>query len=148
MAKCVDAAPTVSGDTRSPARIRVVGALVMSGGRVLLTRRRKEQVHGGYWEFPGGKVEPGESDREALARELREELGVGAEVGEHVCTVTHGYSGFVIDLAIYRCVLGDQTPACREVEAVSWVPVNDLERLELTPPDRAVARWIRERGAA
>ena len=148
MAKCDG--EVMVGPAGSPYRrpVRVVGALVEDGDRVLVTRRRKEQAHGGYWEFPGGKVESGESDEEALARELEEELEVRARVGEHVCTVRHAYASGTVELAIYRCTLGGRKPVCREVASLRWVAREDLPGLELTPPDRVVANLVLEEGGA
>ncbi len=123
-------------------RVRVVGALIASRGKVLLSKRRREQEHGGLWEFPGGKVEAGESDQEALARELAEELGIEATVGPRCCTVRHAYPDYAVDLVIYRCTMGDQQPTCRDVEEVAWFTYRQLCDIELTPPDLVVARRI------
>ncbi len=145
MAKLSRAGKCTASSSGPSRRVRVVGALVERGGKVLVTRRRAEQVRGGLWEFPGGKVEPGETDREALARELREELGVDPDVGGHFLTHVHAYPDCVVELAVYRCTIGTQRPVSRDVDQIAWVSRADLLERRLTPPDIVVAReWVRE----
>ncbi len=84
-------------------RARVVAAVVRRGGRILVTRRHPDGERGGQWEFPGGKVEPGESEPEALAREIREELGCAIEVGRLVVRHRHRYPDLEVNLAFYAC---------------------------------------------
>jgi A/G-specific adenine glycosylase len=104
----------------------VATAVVWRGGRVLITRRPPEGLLGGLWEFPGGKVEPGESPPEAARRELAEELEVEIEVGEPLGTVEHAYSHFRITLHAYhaRVVAGEPRPAADD--ALAWVRPDEL----------------------
>jgi 8-oxo-dGTP diphosphatase len=129
----------------TPTRTRklVVAALVVEEGRVLLTRRRPDQPMGGMWELPGGKVEPGEAPTAALARELVEELGVGATVGGIYEVVFHRYDDFDLLMLVYRCAL-DGAPRAVEVAEVAWVPPVELERYALLPADRPLAARLRE----
>jgi len=85
-----------------PPEITVVAALLLRGGRFLIARRPADDPLGPVWEFPGGKVEPGESHGAALARELEEELGIRAEVGEEVERVRHAYPHLVVNLHFLR----------------------------------------------
>ena len=129
--------------TRS--RKLVVAALVRDGqGRILLTQRRADQPMGLLWEFPGGKVEPGEPPVDALARELAEELGCRASVGAIFEVVFHRYDDFDLYMLVYACVLhGEPRPV--EVAQVAWVPPAELARYEVLPADVAlVARLARE----
>lgn len=127
----------------SPAEsIRVVGALVRRGGRILLTRRPPGRSHAGSWEFPGGKVHPGESDAAALVRELREELGIDAAVTRHYATISHDYGHFHITLVILECEIDAQEPACLEVAEIAWAPPEALLDYTLTPADVPVAEQL------
>jgi 8-oxo-dGTP diphosphatase len=105
--------------------LRVVGGLLRDGDRILLAQRPPGSSYGGCWEFPGGKVEPGESDAQALARELSEELGVTVRVEELVAQVEHPYPAFLIDFRVYACALVAGTPRCLGVHALRWVRLAD-----------------------
>jgi 8-oxo-dGTP diphosphatase len=85
-------------------QIRVVGAMLeKEGGRYLITQRRPGASLPLLWEFPGGRVQEGESDAEALARELNEEMGVRVRVGEQVMHLRHDYPDYEIDFRVFRC---------------------------------------------
>lgn len=114
--------------------IRVVAAAIVGGDRLLVCQRPPEKRHGGLWEFPGGKRERGESDAEAVGRELREELGVAAaEVGEELFATRDPGSAFVIAFLPVR-IAG--VPTCREHTALRWGTPAELARLPLAPTDR------------
>lgn len=118
------------GGTRlSEQPIRVTAAIVEHGGRFLVARRRHEGVRGGLWEFPGGKVEPGEDDRTALARELEEELGVQVAPGDALGTVDWSYPDVTIRLVGYWCTIIRGTPTTCEHEEVRWVNREELSGL-------------------
>jgi 8-oxo-dGTP diphosphatase len=123
----------------------VVAALVRDdAGRILLTQRRADQPMGLLWEFPGGKVEPGEPPVEALARELAEELGCAATVGAIFEVVFHRYADFDLYMLVYACTLGN-APRAVEVAQLAWVPPDELRRYEVLPADVAlVERLARE----
>lgn len=118
----------------------VTAAVILDGaGRVLLARRGPSGARAGEWEFPGGKVEAGESPEEALCRELREELDVAAEVGPLFTTVDHDYPDRRIRLLAYRCRLlaGEPRPiACAEVR---WVNRAELAGHPVSLADRPIA---------
>src|SRR5215211_1184989 len=86
--------------------IRVVGAMIeKDGGHYLITQRLPTSSLPLLWEFPGGRVEAGESDREALARELREEMGIEIDIAEEVMHTQHEYPAYEIDFRVFRCRL-------------------------------------------
>jgi 8-oxo-dGTP diphosphatase len=121
--------------------LRVVGAAIVEAGRVLLTRRSPRMSMAGKWEFPGGKVEPGESDRAALAREIREELDAGVEVGALVFDATHVYEERTVRLFFYACRLTSEPRAALGQE-MRWVPRRALGALEFPPADAELVRRL------
>jgi mutator protein MutT len=129
-----------------PDTIRVVAAVVSDGDRLLVCQRPPHKRHGGLWEFPGGKCELGESDAEALDRELREELGVAAaEVGAELFAIQDPNSPFLIAFAPVT-IVGD--PVCHEHAALRWGTPAELERLPLAPSDRRFVESLLSRPAS
>ena len=119
------------------ATVRVLAAVIERDGRWLLGRRPEGKRHAGQWEFPGGKVEPGESDHDALGRELREELGlVLVSVGAVRCVRRDGDSPFEIT---FVDVVAEGTPVAHEHAALAWVAADELATYALAPSDRACA---------
>lgn len=116
-------------------RIEVVGAVIVRDDEILCARRGPGGETGGLWEFPGGKVEPGETPQQALRREIAEELGCTIEVGEHLTTTTHEYAAATIVLATYRCALVDGTPVPTEHAELTWLPPTELASLAWAPAD-------------
>jgi mutator protein MutT len=120
-------------------RVRVAAALVVRDGRLLLTQRPPGGPHGLLWEFPGGKIEPGESPEQALAREIAEELGVGATPREVVETREHVYPhGLAVEIAFVRCDLdSDAFRPSAAVHAVRWTRPEDVDLAEVLAADHA-----------
>lgn len=114
--------------------ITVVAAVIEESGRFLLTRRPEGTHLAGLWEFPGGKVHPGESHVEALRRELVEELGVDASVGEVAYEVVHHYPERSVALHFYRCALLG-VPAPLIGQEMAWVRRNELKTLPFPDAD-------------
>jgi len=114
--------------------IVVTAAVVERDGRVLVTRRLKGSHLEGYWEFPGGKCEAGETLHACLVRELREELGVDAIIGAEVLTTSHSYRDKTIQLHFYYATLSGE-PAPQLGQDMRWVTRDELTRLQLPPAD-------------
>ncbi len=130
--------------------IVVAAAVIIEEGRVLLTQRKAGTHLAGAWEFPGGKVEPDEDPRDALIRELAEEIGVTVTVGDIVEVTFHRYPSKNVLLLFYEARLspGSPEPQALDVAAVKWAEAADL-RDELFPPaDVAVLAKVRARLAA
>lgn len=128
----------------------VVAALVTNDrGEVLLTQRREDQDLPLLWEFPGGKIEPGEAPEAALARELAEELGVAATIGGIWEVLFHRYPRYDVYMLVYRAALAPgAAPRPVEVKDLAWVAPAALERYAILPADAPlVARLRAERGA-
>jgi 8-oxo-dGTP diphosphatase len=121
----------------------VAAAVVIENGRVLLTRRAEGQHLAGMWEFPGGKLEDGESPEEALARECREECGIDLEVAEILDVTHHRYPEKDVLLLFYRCELRAGEVRHLQVADHAWVAPDDLDDYPLPPADERVVARIR-----
>jgi 8-oxo-dGTP diphosphatase len=117
----------------------VVAAVVRDAdGRVLLTRRREGSHMGGLWEFPGGKMEDGESPAAALRRELEEELAVTARIGAPVSFAVHEEPGLRIILLFFAARLIDSRPTAAEGQEIAWVEPHRLREFPTPPADAAL----------
>lgn len=118
--------------------IRVVGAVIERDGRYLITQRRPNAVLPLLWEFPGGRVEDGESDASALAREIDHRLGVAIDVRQPwICFRTHPYEHYTVDLYLYECTLLDEDLEPRAVQDFRWVTSEEFDDYPFTPVDEA-----------
>ncbi len=121
---------------------KVVAAVIESEGRVLVARRREGIRFGGFWEFPGGKLEPGETPERGLERELAEELGLETRTGELLCSVVYRGRGLAIELLAYRVLSFEGEPKLTDHDAVRWVEPSALDESAFTEPDRPVVRRL------
>ena len=121
----------------SPRTIRVVAAVIEQGGRYLITQRRPTAVLPLLWEFPGGRVEDGESDAAALRREVSHRLGVSVQPGKLMSFVSHPYERYVVELYLYEGRLVEGTPFAVNVHDFRWVASNDFDSYTFTPADEA-----------
>jgi 8-oxo-dGTP diphosphatase len=129
----------------APETIHVVaGVLIDEQGRVLLAQRPPGKSLEGLWEFPGGKAEPGESAAQALARELHEELGIHAELGEVLTRFPWRYGDKQLDLETLRVTRWDGEPRSCEGQALQWVDARTFDREQLTPADRPIMALLAE----
>jgi 8-oxo-dGTP diphosphatase len=117
--------------------IRVVAAVLERQGRYLITQRRASAVLPLMWEFPGGRVEEGETDAHALKREVRHRLEAEIEVGKLISFVSHPYDHYVVDLFLYECTLLSEAPKASNVNAFEWVTSAEFDRFSFTPADEA-----------
>ena len=113
----------------------VCGVIADPAGRYLACLRKADGHLGGLWEFPGGKVEAGETPGEALARELREELGVEVAVGEKMAAVDWDYSGKWIRLIPFSCTILAGVPQALDHEELRWCAPENFNTLEWAPAD-------------
>lgn len=116
-------------------QINVVGAVVVENGEVLCAQRGAVDSLPNRWEFPGGKIEAGETPREALVREIAEELNCRVEVGNEVATTEHEYDFAVVMLKTFYCRLIEGTPQLTEHAAMEWLAPELLGRLDWAPAD-------------
>lgn len=132
----------MSTPASSRPRKLVVAALIRRGGQVLISRRRADQAMPSLWEFPGGKVEPGEAPTEALEREVREELGCDVTVERIEEVVFHAYPAFDLVMLVYQCRLVAGEPRAVEVADIAWVEPRSLPERDLLPADLPLARRL------
>ena len=122
--------------------IEVVAAIICDGDKVFATQRGYGEFEG-WWEFPGGKIEPGESHHEALKREIREELEVDIHVGERLCTVEYDYPAFHLTMHCYFCSIANGEVKLLEHKSARWLRRDELNEVEWLPADVSVVNSLR-----
>jgi len=121
----------------APRTIRVVAAVLEQDGRYLITQRRATAVLPLLWEFPGGRVEDGETDAQALKREVLHRLGAEIDCGKLISFVSHPYEHYVVDLFLYECTLASDSLDALAVNAFQWALSSDFDQYPFTPADEA-----------
>jgi len=122
--------------------MKVTAAVITENGRVLLGKRKPGGAMGGRWEFPGGKIEPGETPEQSLERELREELAIDARVGQFLLSTCYEGDGVSLELLVYRVERVRGEPALIEHQEISWVRPEDLAGYDLADSDRKVVEEL------
>ena len=135
-------------ESRAPLPHKLIGVAVIwnQQGQLLIDRRPQNGLLGGLWEFPGGKVEPPETIPDCIQREIREELGIDIEVGDHLITVDHAYTHFKVTLAVHYCrhLAGDPQPlACDEVR---WVTLDQLDQYPFPKANQTIIGALQTQG--
>ena len=131
-------------DSGAKKQINVVGAVILRNGLVLCAQRGGSGALAGMWEFPGGKIEPGETPRDALVREIREELLCTVNVANEVTTTAHEYDFGVVNLTTFYGELEDGEPVLTEHQNVQWLAPKELHELEWAPADIPAVHLIQE----
>lgn len=123
--------------------IEVVAALIHDGNRFLACQRPDSKARGLLWEFPGGKVESGESREEALVRECREELGITLSVEKIVTDVVYSYPDVTVHLTLLSAVIADGTPQKLEHKELRWLTLEEAEQYSFCPADTIFLERLR-----
>lgn len=121
--------------------IRVVAAIIVHENQVFATQRGYGDFKGG-WEFPGGKIEQGETSQEALVREIKEELDTEIEVGELLETVEHDYPEFHLSMDCFFCSIKSGELVLKEHEAARWLTKETLDSVDWLPADKGLIKHI------
>lgn len=123
--------------------IRVVAAVIRKGNRIFATQRGYGEFKDG-WEFPGGKIEPGETPQEALVREIREELETEIRVGDLIDTIEYDYPAFHLSMDCFWCEIVEGSLELKEHEAAKWLDRESLYTVDWLPADVALVEKIRQ----
>ncbi|GAA0882868.1 (deoxy)nucleoside triphosphate pyrophosphohydrolase [Sphingobacterium siyangense subsp. cladoniae] len=126
------------------ATIKVVCGIIICNDEVLICRRKPEKSLGGYWEFPGGKVEDGESYEESLLRELIEELNLKVKIKQHFFDTVHHYDKGAIELISFICKAENIATESTDHDQLEWVKVENLLNWKLAPADIPIAKELIE----
>ncbi|NWF58755.1 MAG: 8-oxo-dGTP diphosphatase MutT [Fischerella sp.] len=133
-------------ETTSVPPHKIIGVAVIWNDQrqILIDRRRQEGVMGGLWEFPGGKIEPGETVEDCIQREIQEELGIAIKVCEHLITIDHTYTHLRVTLTVHHCHLIKGVPQPIECEEVRWVSLDELEYFAFPEANTQIIAALRE----
>ena len=123
----------------------VAAVLVDKNKKILVAKRKQEKSQGGKWEFPGGKVDDGESHQSALERELFEEFAIITKTGEYIGSNIHSYNTTTINLMAYFSEYKSREFKCVEHDEIAWVPQEDLFNIDFTEADIPLIKMIKSK---
>ena len=126
--------------------IRVVAAVILKDGKIFATQRGYGEYKDG-WEFPGGKIEAGESAQQALVREIKEELDTDIAVGDCLTTVEYDYPAFHLSMQCFWCSIVDVRPVLKEHEAGRWLDADHIDSVDWLPADLTIIELIKDKMA-
>ena len=124
-------------------RVEVVAAIILNEDKIFATQRGYGEFKGG-WEFPGGKMEQGETPEQALIREIREELDTEIEVGELIDTVEYDYPSFHLTMYCFLCTIKSGKLVLKEHEAAKWLTKETLDSVDWLPADEGLLEKLRD----
>ena len=129
-------------DSNLPHKQIGVAVIWNQSRQILIDKRKIGGAMGGLWEFPGGKIEAGETVIDCITREIREELAIEINVGEHLISIDHTYPTFNVTLIVHNCQYISGTPQSIESDEIRWVEVRDLDKYEFPAANVAIIRSI------
>ena len=122
--------------------IKVVAAIIKRDNLYLIARRAQHKDHPGKWEFPGGKIDHGETPEEALERELLEEFNISTKTGTHLVSIQHNYTSLQIELMAYEVSILGGTFQLTDHDKIAWVRWSDMEHYELSGADFMICKQL------
>ena len=129
---------------KSPKIIRVTAAIIESDDKILIAQRKSEDdIFGGLWEFPGGKIENGETPEECMARELMEELEIKVEVGTLITSNKHRYPNGIFELLVYRVQHIYGNFILNDHDEIKWVTLDEIFTFEFPPADTPIINYLK-----
>ena len=126
--------------------VEVAAAIIWDGDRFMICQRPEYKARPLLWEFPGGKVEPGETMEEALIRECREELGINLAVGDSFCDVVHAYEDITVHLTVFYAAISGGTPLMLEHNDLRWIKASEIPQYDFCPADDTILKLILREG--
>ena len=127
--------------------VRVAAAIIVKDHHIFATQRGYGEWKD-FWEFPGGKLEPGETSQETLVREIREELKADIDIQELLCTVEYDYPAFHLSMDCFLCTLVSSSMTLVEAEDAKWLSLQELDSLNWLPADQSILQTLRQRATA
>ncbi|MDJ0568556.1 MAG: 8-oxo-dGTP diphosphatase MutT [Pleurocapsa sp. MO_192.B19] len=137
-------------ETSLPIVHKQIGVAVISNqqGKILIDRRKARGEMGGLWEFPGGKIEAGETVEECIRREIQEELGIEIAVGESLTVINHDYKTFKVTLYVHDCRYLSGEPQPLECEEIRWVKQSEIDQYQFPQANIQIVNILQNRGRA
>jgi mutator protein MutT len=132
----------IQGDSQLPHKQIGVAVISNEAGEILIDKRKMSGAMGGLWEFPGGKIEAGETIVDCIVREIREELAIEISVGEHLVTIEHSYPTIRVTLIAHHCKHISGIPQPIESDEIRWVKIGDLRQYQFPDANEAIIRAI------
>ena len=135
-------------ETSSSLQHKQIGVAVITNqeGKILIDRRRESGEMGGLWEFPGGKIEPGETVTECIEREIKEELDLTILVGDRLTSITHNYQTFKVTLYVHECQYVSGEPKPLECEEILWVELSQMNQYQFPQANAQIINLLQSRG--
>jgi 8-oxo-dGTP diphosphatase len=125
--------------------LKVTAGIIEKDGKILIAKRRKDDPLKDKWEFPGGKIESDETPEECLKRELHEELGIEAEIGEYIASTSHTYIHVSVELLFFKVKSISGNIRAKDHQEVRWTAPDDLDRYDFPEADRPVIEILQKR---
>lgn len=122
-----------------------VAVIINQQGKILIDRRKQAGEMGGLWEFPGGKIEPGETIKECIQREIKEELDIQIAVGDRLTTITHAYKTFKVTLYVHECQHLNGIPQTLECEEIHWVEPDRMSQYQFPQANIQIINLLQQR---
>ena len=135
---------SVNTRVKSPKIIRVTAAIIESGNKILIAQRKaKDSLFGGLWEFPGGKIEDGETPKECMARELKEELEIEVEVGTLITSNKHRYPNGIFELLVYKVEHISGNFILNDHDEVKWITIDEISKFDFPPANTPIINYLK-----
>ena len=129
---------------KTPKMIRVTAAIIESENKILIAQRKaKDNLFGGLWEFPGGKIEDGETPKECMARELKEELEIEVEVGTLITSTKHRYPNGIFELLVYKVEHISGNFILNDHDEVKWITIDEISKFDFPPANTPIINYLK-----